>query len=49
MAVASAGNSDKATSATNTMPSGRHAVCLVSRNHVLFAPDFKVKSPVFNE
>ena len=36
-------------SATSTMPSGRHAVCLVSRNHELFAPDLSVKSPRLTE
>ena len=32
-----------AASATSRMPSGRQAVCLVSRNHVLRCPDFSVK------
>ena len=31
------------------MPSGRHAVCLVSRNHELRAPDLSVKSPRLTE
>ena len=35
MAVASAGSSGSAASATSRMPSGRQAVCLVSRNQVL--------------
>ena len=47
IAVASSGMTDSAASATSTMPSGRHAVCLVSRNHELVAPDFSVKSPRF--
>ena len=32
IAVASSGRSSRAASATSRMPSGRHAVCLVSRN-----------------
>ena len=42
------GMTSSAASATSRMPSGRHAVCLVSRNHVLVAPDFSVKSPVLH-
>ena len=49
IAVASSGITDSAASATSTMPSGRHAVCLVSRNHELRAPDLSVKSPRFTE
>ena len=49
MAVASGGMTSSAASATRTMPSGRHAVCLVSRNQVLLPPDFRVKSPRFTE
>ena len=49
IAVASAGMIDSAASATSTMPSGRQAVCLVSRNHELRAPDFSVKSPRLTE
>ena len=42
IAVASSGMTDSAASATSTMPSGRQAVCLVSRNHELRAPDLSV-------
>ena len=40
---------DSAASATARMPSGRQAVCFVSRNHELRAPDLSVKSPRFTE
>ena len=49
MAVASAGTSDSTASATSTIASGRHTVCLESMNHVLFLPDLRVKSPVLIE
>ena len=45
IAVASSGMISSAASATSTMPSGRHDVCLVSRNHELRAPDLSVNSP----
>ena len=45
IAVASAGMTSSAASATSRIPSGRHAVCLVSRNHVLRCPDLSVNSP----
>ena len=38
IAVASGGITASAASATSRIPSGRHAVCFVSRNHVLLAP-----------
>ena len=46
---ASGGIIDSAASATSTIPSGRHAVCLVSRNHELVAPDLSVNSPRLTE
>src|SRR5262245_3971825 len=45
MAVASGGMTSRAASATSRIPSGRHAVCFVSRNHELRRPDFNVNSP----
>jgi hypothetical protein len=49
MAVASEGTTSSIASATNRIPSGRHAVCLVSRNHELVAPDLSVNCPRFTE
>ena len=45
MASASGGITVNAASATSRIPSGRQAVCLVSRNQELAAPDLSVNSP----
>lgn len=49
MAVAASGITANMALATSTMPSGLHAVCLVSRNHVLVAPDLSVNWPRLTE
>ena len=49
MAVVSGGITSSAASATSRMPSGRQAVCLVSRNQLVGLPDFSVKLPRFTE
>ena len=49
MAVASAGTSESTASATSSMASGRHTVCLESMNQLLLRPDLSVKSPRLTE
>ena len=45
IAVASAGSTESTASATRSMASGRHTVCLESMNQLLLRPDLRVKSP----
>ena len=45
MAVASSGITDRTASATSSMASGRHTVCLESMNQLLVVPDLSTKSP----
>src|SRR5207249_2165889 len=45
MAVAAAGMTSRATSATRSIPSGRQAVCLESTNQLLRRPDLRTNSP----
>ena len=47
--VASGGTTESTASATSTMASGRHTVCLESMNHVLVRPDLSVNSPRLTE
>ena len=49
MAVASARMAESTASATSSMASGRHTVCLESMNQLLLRPDLRVKSPVLTE
>ena len=49
MAVASGGTTESTASATSTMASGRHTVCLESMNQVLVRPDLSVNWPRLTE